>query len=311
MNKRFILVLSAYCLLLTAYCLLLTSLAFAQENLGARPMGMGGAFVGLADDANAIFINPAGVGTLRKETALVATRVAENREYTMISGVETTPYGNFGIGYVGSTDPIEGLNLSSWDGEVPTKYTTQTLYLTYARDLSTVLRVPENLGRLSLGVNAKFSSRKLATANGLAADNGSNVDLDLASVFVPNENLSLGVSLLNFLNGEKAQPIANLNTVEQRKFGVLFGASGKITKDLTWTVEGEEVGCEWEVVKGLALRAGKSKDAFTSGVGISLGGFNFDYAYLQKTEPVHYISISIVPEESPKQLVKKASTALE
>lgn len=38
--------------------------AFADIGFGARPTGMGGAFVGLADDANAVLWNPAGLANL-------------------------------------------------------------------------------------------------------------------------------------------------------------------------------------------------------------------------------------------------------
>ena len=35
--------------------------AFSDIGLGARPMGMGGSFVALANDANSVFWNPAGL----------------------------------------------------------------------------------------------------------------------------------------------------------------------------------------------------------------------------------------------------------
>ena len=35
--------------------------AFADIGYGARPMGMGGAFLAIADDANAVMWNPAGL----------------------------------------------------------------------------------------------------------------------------------------------------------------------------------------------------------------------------------------------------------
>lgn len=38
--------------------------AFALQGVGARPMGMGGAFAGLADDLESIYYNPAGLGNL-------------------------------------------------------------------------------------------------------------------------------------------------------------------------------------------------------------------------------------------------------
>ncbi len=281
--------------------------AFAQENLGARPMGMGGAFTGLADDVNAIFINPAGIGSLKKDSAMVSSRVSQGREYTMIGGVQTTPYGNLGVGYVGSTDPIDGM--AEWDGDTAVKYTTQTLYLTLARELNQNINIPRNMGSLSLGMNLKFSSRKLGTAQGLSQNVGSSVDIDVASIFKPSENISLGLSLQNFLSADKSR-IANLETVEQKNYTVLAGVSGKFFDGrLVLTAENEELGCEIQPIKGFTLRAGRGKESITSGIGINVNGFGIDYAYLQKDSPVHYWSISIVPNDTPS--VKTASLNVE
>jgi hypothetical protein len=243
---------------------------------------------------------------------MVSTRISEGREYTMIGGVETTPFGNLGVGYVGSTDPIDGLDLSDWEGNNPVKYTTQTLYVSLAKDLNKEMRMSQNMGTLLLGMNLKFSSRKLGTASGLSQSVGSSFDMDLASIFKLNDNLSLGMSLQNFLAGEKAREILNLNTVEERKSAVLYGASGKLLNGVvTWVVEGDELGCELRPVKGLAIRAGRGKDSITSGIGININGFGVDYAYLQKDSPVHYWSISIIPEKFTEPAVSKASVGLE
>ena len=75
-------------LLLTAVALLLTLPAFAQNtdieslsglnfnfgNPGARSLGMGGAFLGLADDASAAEANPAGLTKLRKPEISIEAR---------------------------------------------------------------------------------------------------------------------------------------------------------------------------------------------------------------------------------------------
>src|SRR5437763_1288043 len=48
--------------------------AFADIGYGARPMGMGGAYVGLSDDSYALLWNPAGlVGMQRNESSLMWT----------------------------------------------------------------------------------------------------------------------------------------------------------------------------------------------------------------------------------------------
>ncbi|MDD5382196.1 MAG: hypothetical protein PHH60_00880, partial [Candidatus Margulisbacteria bacterium] len=42
-------------------------------GVGARPLGMGKAFIGLADDAGALFLNPAGLGGMRDLAATTMT----------------------------------------------------------------------------------------------------------------------------------------------------------------------------------------------------------------------------------------------
>jgi hypothetical protein len=177
-----------------------------------------------------------------------------------------------------------------------------------AKDLGKDMRVPANMGSLSLGLNVKFSSRKLGTAKGLSRDVGSNMDLDLASVFKFNQNLSLGLAVQNFVNGDKSEEISNLSTVEQRKCTVLAGMSGRLLDGrITWAVEGEELGCELKPIAGLAIRAGQGKESTTTGIGIELNGIGLDYAYVNKTSPVHYWSISIAPPENKDATPRQAS----
>src|SRR5262249_58274528 len=52
----------------------LAGLQFNFGNPGARSLGMGGAFLGLADDASAAEANPAGVTILRKPEVSIEAR---------------------------------------------------------------------------------------------------------------------------------------------------------------------------------------------------------------------------------------------
>src|SRR3989344_3428069 len=124
--------------------ILLSVTVLGQDNLGARPMGMGGAFVGLADDENAIFTNPAGVAALLKDSAFMSARVAPGREQTTVGGVQITPLGNLGFAYVQLSD------------DAPVKATTQTLHLSFAKDLNREINVPRTMGTLLLGMDVKF-----------------------------------------------------------------------------------------------------------------------------------------------------------
>src|SRR5206468_9604725 len=65
----------------------LSGLQFNFGNPGARSLGMGGAFLGLADDASAAEANPAGLTILRKPEISIEGRNFEEQQLFTTSGV--------------------------------------------------------------------------------------------------------------------------------------------------------------------------------------------------------------------------------
>src|SRR5213078_79054 len=64
----------------------LSGLQFNFGNPGARSLGMGGAFLGLADDASAAEANPAGLTILRKPEVSIEGRNFEEQQILTTSG---------------------------------------------------------------------------------------------------------------------------------------------------------------------------------------------------------------------------------
>ncbi len=278
---------------------ILTAACLAQENLGARPISMGGAFTGLADDVNAIFVNPAGIGYLIGESASISTKISKGTQYTIIGGVERTSIGAFGIGYITSAfdlvDPTDTEYLSE-GGETPVRAMNQTLVLSYARQLNEFMVVPDDMGKLSLGASVKFSSNKINTAKGLSETNGSSgLKADVAAVFKPNDSFSWGLSMKNLFTKTDKTDAAQAD----EGFDVAMGISGNVfDKSLTWSAEGKCIGFEYKPAPSLAVRVGRDGDYNTSGIGVNLNGISFDYAYLAKETPVHYVGVSIAIDPS-------------
>jgi hypothetical protein len=113
--------------------------AFVDVGLGARPVGLGRAFVGLADDPNAMLYNPAGLANLEQmELTSMYAR--------LYPGIEDD---KLYLGYVGVVKPLKGIGtiglgfINLW-ADV---YGENMLYFSLAR------KIRDNL---SLGGNLKL-----------------------------------------------------------------------------------------------------------------------------------------------------------
>lgn len=124
-------------------CLMLSSTAafaaFPDIGLGGRPMGMGGAFVALADDANSIFWNPAGLSQLQRAefSSMRLNLYGLDVNSHLLSGTLRHPFAG-GIGF--------GLLRTGETG----LYMEDSLIVALGQDLQPVLNIP-----LSIGVSIK------------------------------------------------------------------------------------------------------------------------------------------------------------
>ena len=118
--------------------------AFQYLDVGARPLGMAGAYVTVGDDASAAVWNPAGVSKIKK--AEISTMycafypdLIDPLGLSFVSFVyPNQKIGNIGVGVVEMGNSI---------------YNESVVALTYARTLSF-------LNNISLGVNVKNMSKK-------------------------------------------------------------------------------------------------------------------------------------------------------
>jgi hypothetical protein len=77
------------------------SWAFLKMGVGARAIGMGGAFVAVSDDSTAPYWNPAGLGLLKEKSAtMMVVRPEASSEigtHEYLSFCQPTEYGNLGV----------------------------------------------------------------------------------------------------------------------------------------------------------------------------------------------------------------------
>ena len=304
--------------------------------LGARPLGMGGAFVALADDANSIFINPAGLAKIDKwSLTSMATQLMQKVDYKLAAGTYKIGPGTMGIGYIGtsSTAGYVYSEYGSLESSAPIAYTSNLLVLSYGVNMSKVLKNSGKMGEMALGGSIKMISKGLTEVDGAQA---SGVGLDLGITLTPDSwPISLGAALSNIGGGIKWTSGTKENLEQSLKLGAETTVLGKnglyknLPGDLVAGLELEMLadkpmvlhfGGEYKPIEYLAVRLGIDQDPFsqtktstcyTAGVGVTFSGFSFDYAYRMDPESSdlsnHYFSISYRPQETAKE--KEAKVA--
>src|SRR3989339_217039 len=290
------------------------SLDLRVVGIGARSLGMGKAGVALADDSNAVFINPAGLAYQKNWSATcMSTKLMERVDYKLVAGTYHTDYGTFGIGYIGATTPGGYLttNKASMSSAVPIGYGSSQIIVSYARSLNELISGTSILGDLSLGVSAKVLANNFSGYSAAA----SGQSCDFALLFKPRKNISFGLNLMNLGGNVNWANGSSEDLASKSKVGTvikLLDDKLLLAVDADLAIIGNSPllihgGLEWTPLSLIVLRAGLDQSALgssavtnlTGGLGIKLAGFSFDYAYQQDSKlsgnSSHYFSLSFQP----------------
>ena len=183
--------------------------AFLKIEAGSRPASMGGAFAGLADDANAVFYNPAGLTSIvdRELTAMQNFWFAGiNNE--SISYVQRLGNGAFGVSFLGAFSKIE-------ERSEPTESPIRTFNASsFAVGLSYGHELVKNV---SLGGTVKFLSQQFDIEDwtGVAGDAGVLLGIDRLRVGASIQNLGV-------LKSEKEEESLPMNIRVGGAFHLIF-----------------------------------------------------------------------------------------
>lgn len=166
----------------------ITAAPFLTIGVGSRAIGMGGAFVATANDASALYWNPAGLARLeRSELLLVHTRWLAETDFNFAGVV--LPLGEFGT--------LGGSITSLTMGDMAVRTIERpegTGELFSAADLAIAITYSRRLtDRFTIGINAKYVNQRIwhESASGFA--------LDLGTLFVTGfRGLRIGATLTNF-----------------------------------------------------------------------------------------------------------------
>lgn len=243
--------------------------AFEYAGASARPLGMGGAFVGLADDVNALYYNPAGLAFLktREETFMHAGKLGVlSRDYIALAASSA--------GFYVFRDQAV---LESEEGEASM---SESIYsISYGRRLAPFAPM------VSLGLSGKL----LVIRSLLGSDVG--LGIDVGALVRPIEMVSVGVLVRNIgggklgrIGGEAIELDPNVAVgVAAKDLGKILTVAADLVlmrnpADIaSWTV-GINAGAEAKLINLLALRAGYNNGRITAGLGLFQERWGIDYA---------------------------------
>ena len=260
---------------------------------GARPIGMGRTFTAIADDCDTIFLNPAGLASLKGPQAMsMFTNLLGEIYYMEVSGAVPSPFGTIGVGYI--TTGVNNIPTTP----ISTDYYDSLLALSYSTPLSRFFMYAQNV---FVGVNYKIYNRGYT---GGVNQFGSGMSMDLGLKYIVSPNLSLGINRQNFLPVSMGGVIRLGSGAEESlasitKVGIavrpVFQTKLLVAADMDLPAQtGRPItshfGIEWKENKYLTLRCGldqsidsstPTKTSWNPAYGVSFGasGFRIDYAY--------------------------------
>lgn len=284
----------ASCILSLFFCHISTSKgAFRDDFLGAKSVAMGGAHAALADDADCILINPAGLSMI-KHQQIVATASALHVGLTDDSFISQNilgyAYQHRGVGSIGIVWKRFG---------VENLYSENIISLSLARDFGLFFK--KGQGRKSLSLGAALTFMNWDSAPTVGPDGKVIEDLngwrgfgfDLGTVIWPSENIPVAVAIQNLNKPNIASDSSKVPEKLPIKYRMGVAALGE---KITWAMDmilhesqiDLRVGLERSSYNGnVLLRAGFNLENLAWGTNITLGaGYRpgehsrIDYAFV-------------------------------
>lgn len=268
-----------------------TAASFLKLGVGPRPVAMGEAFTGLADDVNAIAYNPAGLGRLkRQELTLMHNELFSGvRQEWLAYAYPAGRWGTFGV----SANVVHVQPFDAFDNnDVPASKIS-------AQDAAYSLAYARSFGRsLSFGLAGKFVKSRLdnLSASAVAFDAGALYETAVEGLRAGFSAHNMG-SRIKFINEAYVLPRSLRGGLS---YHLALGDEDKpheftFLADMVDYRDGRPfaaAGAEYVRHKVLALRAGW-RQTTDSGYGLTLGaGFclnrggdrfpeiSFDYAFV-------------------------------
>ncbi len=275
---------------------------YLRDGVGARSIGLGGAFTAIADDATSTIWNPAGLpATETLDFTLSRVPMAFDSTKNFMAIVKGLGE-NSSIGFSWMNVGVDDIMEVSANNEITGNrfnYDSNALALSFGHALESF-----NLGA---------SVRVLSDAVGLDAFDGvtSFGGVDVGMLARPGTSFSYGLAIRNLggVVGDESVPILVGGGVA---FHILEGHRATFACDVEHEIgildespTSVRMGTEYRIARTFAVRGGtqasKDRQALFVGFGVDVGGLQLDYALkalerasrsLQDAGETHYVSLS-------------------
>ena len=278
-----------------------TDIAVLEAGVGARALGMGSAFTAIADNADAPYWNPAGLGLVTSsEITTMQTKLSSDADHYYISFVQPALGGTVGFSWI-----QVGLgNITQTSGEVNNNNEVQNLSVFSYFSNAYLLSYGKNLNdHISVGLTGKYLSSDMSGIGGGQASGYSVTPGLLLRLATRDSRLvTVGLKLDDAVNQQSWGTGTNENVPPKLRLGVAYHSPnpGTFAVDVSQTMKSNyapdvSAGYEW-ADKFMSFRVGYAAGGLTAGAGFAIDHARVDYAYVNQMElsreNVHRISLS-------------------
>lgn len=270
---------------------------YLRMGTGARALGMGGAFTGVADDATAAYWNPAGLAWTAgwEVTGMYAAGMNVDRTFNSVAFSRNGSMLAYAVQWVnaGTSDILQ----TDLDGRTRGDFSFA--------DNAFSLSLAKGFDVASVGITGKFLRQSVGAD--IATDDAINgFGLDLGFGLILTEYARFGLSVANIAGQLGSVDEVNTIPATLRAGVALMPMEGlTVAFDMEKTRDEEDYGFhaggEYALAVsdefGTALRIGMNRSKFAGGIGLRYNFLTFDYAYVVEPEKFlgenHRFSVSL------------------